>query len=79
MTVSKDEGLSRALWTILRDAAALLLRMRVEGDEKDLSGRHKPGHDGEPVKPPVPTAAPWPGPGRSAAAALPAQARDRAR
>jgi hypothetical protein len=29
VTVSKDEGISRKHWTILRDAAARLLRMRI--------------------------------------------------
>jgi len=28
--VSKDQGASSALWTLLRDAASLLLRMRAE-------------------------------------------------
>jgi hypothetical protein len=32
-TVSKYEGVSRAIWTLLRDAASPLLRMRSESYE----------------------------------------------
>jgi hypothetical protein len=42
--VSK-EG-SREHWTILRDTALLLLRMRARGGNKDVDARNKCGHDG---------------------------------
>jgi aminoglycoside phosphotransferase (APT) family kinase protein len=36
VTVSKDQGVSSALWILLRDATSWLLRMRPEIDKPDV-------------------------------------------
>jgi hypothetical protein len=38
VTVSKGQDISSALWSLLRDAAVLLLRMRAEFDEPASEG-----------------------------------------
>jgi hypothetical protein len=44
--VSKDEGASSALWNLLRDAAARLLRMRLERPKgTNVDPRNKSGDD----------------------------------